>query len=84
VVAITTISRENYFISGLTQTQFPSWQTELNNLIRSSTAFDAVADPAPQLTNTSDTTLFWDACHLFPKGYQIVASVVAQAIRNIP
>jgi hypothetical protein len=37
-------------------------------MIHSSTAFDAVADPAPQLTNPSDTTLFWAGFHLFPKG----------------
>jgi lysophospholipase L1-like esterase len=42
-----------------------------------------VADPAPQLTNTSDTTLFWDGCHLFPKAYQIVANLVAAAIRSL-
>jgi hypothetical protein len=46
--------------------------------------FDAVADPAPQLTNPADTTLFWDGCHLFPKGYQIVANLAAAAIRSIP
>jgi lysophospholipase L1-like esterase len=84
VVAITVISRGNYFISAVSQMQFPFWHAQLNQLILSSTAFDAVADPTPQLTNTSDTTLFWDACHLFPKGYQIVANLVAQAIRNIP
>jgi hypothetical protein len=39
---------------------------------------------APQLTDTSDTTLFWDGCHLFPKAYQIVADLVVQAIRSIP
>jgi hypothetical protein len=64
--------------------EFPSEQATLNQLIHSSTAFDAVADPAPQLTNTSDTTLFWDGCHVFPKGDQIVADLVVQAIRSIP
>jgi lysophospholipase L1-like esterase len=83
VVAIRVISRGNYFISSEAQTQFPSWQAQLNQLIHSSTAFDAVADPAPQLTNTSDSTLFWDGCHLFPNGYQIVANLVAAAIRNL-
>ena len=83
VLAITVVSRSNYFISSVAQMQFPSWQAQLNQLIHSSTAFDAVADPAPQLTNTADTTLFWDGCHLFPKGYQIVANLVAQAIRGL-
>jgi lysophospholipase L1-like esterase len=30
-----------------------------------------------------DTTLFWDGCHLFPKAYQIVANLVAAAIRSL-
>jgi lysophospholipase L1-like esterase len=84
VVVITVISRGNYWSGTAQQTQFPTEQAEFNNLIRTSTEFDAVADPAPQLTNTSDTTLFWDACHLFPKGYQIVANLVVQAINRIP
>ena len=81
---VTVISRSNYFVSTQAQAEFPSEQAALNQMIYSSTAFDAVADPAPQLTDTSDTTLFWDGCHLFPKGYQIVADLVVQAIRSIP
>jgi lysophospholipase L1-like esterase len=84
VVVVTVISRSNYFVSTQAQAEFPSEQATLNQMIYSSTAFDAVADRAPQLTNTSDTTLFWDGCHLFPKGYQIVADLVVQAIRSIP
>ena len=83
VVVVTVISRSNYFVSTQAQAEFSSEQATLNQMIHSSTAFDAVADPAPQLTNTSDTTLFWDGCHLFPKGYQIVADLVVQAIRSI-
>ena len=84
VVVVMVISRSNYFVSTQAQAEFPSEQATLNQMIHSSTAFDAVADPAPQLTDTSDTTLFWDGCHLFPKGYQIVADLVVQAIRSIP
>jgi lysophospholipase L1-like esterase len=84
VVVITTISRGNYWSGAAQQAQFPTEQAEFNNLIHSSTEFDAVADPAPQLTNPSDTTLFWDACHLFPKGYQIVANLVVAAIKSLP
>ena len=80
---VTVISRSNYFVSTQAQAEFPSEQAALNQMIYSSTAFDAVADPAA-IDRHPDTTLFWDGCHLFPKGYQIVADLVVQAIRSIP
>ena len=54
VVVVTVISRSNYFVSTQAQAEFPSEQAALNQMIYSSTAFDAVADPAPQLTDTSE------------------------------
>jgi lysophospholipase L1-like esterase len=48
------------------------------------------ASPAPRWTFCAGrrefivvAVLFWDGCHLFPKGYQIVANLVANAIRSL-
>jgi hypothetical protein len=51
VVVVTAISRSNYFVTTQAQAEFPSEQATLNQMIHSSTEFDAVADPAPQLAN---------------------------------
>jgi len=84
VVAVTMIARGNYFIDAAHQAAFPANQATLNELLRHSSEFDAIADPAPLLADPTDTSLYWDGCHLFPKGYRIVAGLLTQAIRGLP
>jgi lysophospholipase L1-like esterase len=84
VVVVTMIARGNYFSSPAQQNHFTAAQTQINYLLKSSNAFDAVADPAPILTDPTNSTYYWDGCHLWPAGYQIVANLVALAIRGLP
>lgn len=83
VVAITTIARGAWFADDQHQRQFPASQTALNNRMRASSEFDAVADPAPLLDDSSNGALYWDRCHLLPPGYRIVAGEVLKAISTL-
>jgi len=83
VVAVTIIARGNYFADAAHQSQFPANQTALNSLLRTSQDFDAVVDPAPLLMDPTNTNYFWDGCHLWPSGYQIVAQLVIGALKSL-
>jgi lysophospholipase L1-like esterase len=83
VVAVTMIARRGYFTTPAVQAAFPAEQAAINSLIRQSAEFDAVADPAAVLTDPTNATYYWDAAHLQPAGYQIVANLVTQAIREL-
>ena len=82
VVILTVIDRDNYF-SGTDHATFEYDVELLNQLIRSSTAFDAVADVAIALNNADDPSYYWDKCHLLRQGYSLVARLVIQAIDSL-
>lgn len=84
VVVVTLIARGNYFSSSTSQIDFPASQAEVNSLLRDSGEFEAVADPSGILSNPSDPTYYWDACHLNPTGYRVVADSVVGAIKRGP
>lgn len=82
VFAVTMIARGNYFSDYNHREAFPAGRAAFNAGLLASRWFDGVADPAPRLADPGDAALFWDACHLQPAGYRIVADVAAQTIKN--
>ena len=84
VVAVTMIARASWFLDDQHQQQFPLSQAALNSLLLGSAEFDAVADPSVVLNDPTNYTYYYDGTHLWPKGYQVVANLVAQAIRSLP
>ena len=76
VVVVTVIARANYFSDEAHQRQFAANRDALNEVLRHSTEFDGVADPAVILDDGGNGAYYWDGCHVLPSGYQVVADLV--------
>ena len=82
VVVLAAIPRANYFSDDAHKNNFEANRRNLDLMISTSNAFDAVVTPAALLINPLDYDMFWDQTHLQAAGYNFVAQLVKAAINK--